>query len=106
MSEKEAIKEIENYLDYEGSVSIQAISILYTLYKKEKEKNKKLEELLQKKNEYTHELEKDLFEGCSNYVVRKDEIKEIIYPTPENPISIETQSSEMYKRLEELLEEE
>ena len=76
--EKKAIKEIENYLDYEGSVSINAISTLYTLYNKEKEKNKKLKELLQKKNNYTHQLEKDLFEGCSNYVVRKDELREII----------------------------
>ena len=42
-SVEEAIKEIENYLDYEGSVSIQAIATLYTLYNKEKEKNKELE---------------------------------------------------------------
>ena len=42
-SVEEAIKEIENYLDYEGSVSIQAIATLYTLYDKEKEKNKELE---------------------------------------------------------------
>ena len=43
-SVEEAIKEIENYLDYEGSVSIQAIATLYTLYNKEKEKNKELED--------------------------------------------------------------
>lgn len=43
MSEEEAIKEIENYLDYEGSVSIQAIATLYTSYNKEKEKNEKYE---------------------------------------------------------------
>ena len=43
MSSVEAIKEIENYLDYEGSVSIQAIATLYTSYNKEKEKNKELE---------------------------------------------------------------
>ena len=42
-SVEEAIKEIENYLDYEGSVSIQAIATLYTSYNKEKEKNKELE---------------------------------------------------------------
>lgn len=29
----------------------------------------------------------------------KDKIKEIIYPTPENYISIEVQQSEMYKKL-------
>lgn len=48
MSEEEAIKEIENYLDYEGSVSIQAIAILYTAYNKEKEKNKKIEDKIKK----------------------------------------------------------
>ena len=42
LSEEEAIKEIEDYLDYEGSVSIQAIATLYTSYNKEKEKNKLL----------------------------------------------------------------
>lgn len=42
-SVEEAIKEIENYLDYEGSVSIQALATLYTSYNKEKEKNKELE---------------------------------------------------------------
>lgn len=39
MSEEEAIKEIERYLDYDGSVSISAIATLYTSYQKEKEKN-------------------------------------------------------------------
>lgn len=42
MSE-EAIKEIERYLDYDGSVSISAIATLYTSYIKEKEKNKEYE---------------------------------------------------------------
>ena len=42
-SVEEVIKEIENYLDYKGSVSIQAIATLYTFYNKEKEKNKELE---------------------------------------------------------------
>lgn len=42
-SVEEAIKEIENYLAYEGSVSIQAIATLYTSYDKEKEKNRELE---------------------------------------------------------------
>ena len=42
-SVEEAIKEIENYLDYVGSISMQAIATLYTSYNKEKEKNKELE---------------------------------------------------------------
>ncbi len=42
----EAIKEVENYLDYEGSISITAIATLYTAYEKEKEKNKEYKNLL------------------------------------------------------------
>ena len=44
MNIEEAIKEVENYLDYEGSISITAIATLYTAYEKEKEKNKSLEQ--------------------------------------------------------------
>lgn len=40
-----------------------------------------------------------------NYIP-KSKIKEIIYPTPENPIPFEVQTSEMYKKLEKLVEGE
>lgn len=63
----------------------EAMEELLKIYNKQekeinklKEQNKKLKELLQKKNNYTHQLEKDLFEGCSNYVIKKDEIREKI----------------------------
>lgn len=85
LSEEEKIKIIKEkvILDYNcynsiDKIELEAIQGLLDLYQKEKEKNKKLKELLQKKNNYTHQLEKDLFEGCSNYVVRKDELREII----------------------------
>lgn len=38
--------------------------------------------------------------------VPKSKVKEIIYPTPENPISFEVQTSEMYKKLKKLVEGE
>lgn len=41
-------------------------------------RNKELEEMLQHRIKYTNELEKDLFENASNYVVPKSVIKEKI----------------------------
>jgi len=41
------------------------------------DKNKELEEMLKSRIKYTNELEKDLFENCSNYVVPKSKIKQI-----------------------------
>lgn len=70
--------------------------------------NKKLKELLQKKNKYTHELEKDLFEGCSNYVVRKDKIREKIKELVNK--NVEVLGADRYEYavrvLQELLEDE
>ena len=37
--------------------------------------------------------------------ISKDKIKEIIYPTPENYVPIEVQTSDMYIKLQELLGE-
>lgn len=61
MGETDAIKEIENYLDYEGSVSIQAIATLYSLYQKEKEKNKRWEEVYDEDQEHILELNNKIF---------------------------------------------
>ena len=52
-----------------------------TLLQALEEKNKEIEELkrlMVYKNGYTAELEKDLFENCSNYVVPKSVIREKI----------------------------
>ncbi len=79
MNNEEAIKEIENYLDYEGSVSIQAIATLYTLYEKEKQKNKLLKTY---KGNLPENVEmiclcKDDFErNISSDYVKKDVIRE------------------------------
>ena len=45
-------------------------------------------------------------EGLKKDFVPAAKLKEIIYPTPENPIPFEVQSSEMYKKLEKLVEGE
>lgn len=87
--EKEAIETLKNIViqeydwwinkgDYaESNVkeANDAIKTILNLIKKHQKEIEGLKELLQKKNNYTHELEKDLFEGCSNYVVRKDKIR-------------------------------
>lgn len=39
---------------------------------------KELEEMLKHRIKYTNELEKDLFENASNYVIPKSKVKEII----------------------------
>lgn len=46
--------------------------------KQEKEERQKFEKAFKQRMEYSHELEKDLFENCSNYVISKDKIKEKI----------------------------
>ena len=54
------------------------IQILYDLYEQEKKKNKELKVLIEQNLRYSHNLEKDLFENCSNYVVSKDKIRKKI----------------------------
>lgn len=39
-----------------------------------------------------------------NESISKEKIKKIIYPTPENYVPIEVQTSDMYSKLQELLE--
>lgn len=60
-------------------------------------------ELKEKIEEYEKQLDLDYVE--ENYIP-KSKVKEIIYPTPENPIPFEVQTSKMYKKLEKLLEGE
>lgn len=96
MSEEEAIKEIENYLDFEGSVSIQAIATLYTSYEKEKEKNKELEKIIKKANEYIRfEMYID-----DNPTICEDEEDTIT----ELPISLNLHNEDLRKLLELLQE--
>lgn len=64
---------------------LNAIGELLDLYNKEKQLRKELiddrdkyKNDLIKRIEYCNELEKDLFENCSNYVVSKDKIRKTI----------------------------
>ena len=92
---KSGIKEETKFID----ISIlEYFEGLLDLYNKEKEKNKILELA---KIPY---LKGEIMAYKEN-TVSKDKIKEIIYPTPTNPISYEIQSSDIYKKLLELLEE-
>lgn len=87
---EELKKEIQDDLDVRNrwGLTLQELE-------KEKEKNKELTERVLK-------LESDKF---WDNVVSKSKIKQIIYPTPENPISIEVQQSEIYKKLLKEVEE-
>lgn len=98
--EKEAIKILKQEPDFSLSYykRERAIDIVLNLIEKQQ---KEIEELQKDKKVLIKNYDKVL-----GTFISKDKIKEIIYPTPENPISIEIQSSKMYKRLEELLEEE
>ena len=121
LSEEEIIKTVENFLDGYRQYNVEtgetyvpykygegqkfcyvedfeAIQGLLDLYNKEKEKNKILELA---KIPY---LEGEIMAYKEN-TVSKDKIKEIIYPTPTNPISYEIQTSDMYRKILQLLEE-
>lgn len=70
-------EEIERLKNAEEYSKLGKETLLDTIHKQEKE----IEELKQamiNKHKYTSELEKDLFENCSNYVVSKDKIRDKI----------------------------
>ena len=79
---------------------------------KEKKKNKKLEE---DKNHLLIEgaklvgdkeiLKQTFKDSIKMFYIHKDKLRKIIYPSPENPIPIEVQQSEMYKKLLKEMEE-
>lgn len=120
MSEEEIIKEVESAIwfmkedNYNVNTFVKAIQGLLDLYNKEKEKNKILEltkipylegEIMAyKENDAVQR--KMLNDAFDRGWIHKDKIKEIIYPTPTNPISYEIQTSDMYKKILELLGEE
>ena len=124
MSEEELVilQNIQYALDNVGSVGFEFDDIqgLLNLYqtkteqletalnslKKEKEKNKELKILSEQNLKYSHNLEKDLFENCSNYVVSKDKIRKKIKEY-EGLKEMDMQAyEEQVKPLQELLEEE
>ena len=128
MNEEEIIKYLENVIKtikesdmlFDEPANIRcglkmegAIQGLLDLYNKEKEKNK---ELLENAT-VTYFNDEELKESVGNYLgvllkkniekdyISKNKIREIIYPTPTNPISYEIQTSDMYRKILQLLEE-
>lgn len=74
---------------------VEEIQAIKNIIAENKELKRKLQEHICIE---AHEQVKQLY-------IPKSKVKEIIYPTPENPISFELQSSVMYKKLERLVEE-
>ena len=108
MTEEEIIIECNKLLITlkNSHIDGKIIQILYDLNEKEKEKNKELKILIEQNLKYSHNLEKDLFENCSNYVVSKDKIREKIKEY-EGLKEMDMQAyEEQVKPLKELLEEE
>ena len=75
MNIEEAIKEVENYLDYEGYITISAIATLYTAYEKEKEERKRIGKLYYEANENCIKYEK-VIKQIVDYVNIDDETME------------------------------
>lgn len=107
MSEEEIIEKIEKIIikirtGQEITVNDDTtIQGLLDLYNKEKEWNNTLLDSLNECGFQAVEMVKDI---NKNYIP-KSKIKQILYPTPENPIELEIQNSKMYKKLLELIGE-
>lgn len=86
---KEDMRTIANYFGYssfekfkvrersredKGTIGKALLDVLEKL----QEENEKLKKLIIHKNEYTQQLEQDLFENCNNYVIPKQRVKDKI----------------------------
>lgn len=92
--------------------NIDNAKIILNLIEKQQKEIENLKELMAHKNGYTKQLEEDLFENASNYVVNKDKIREKIKDLEDNMILF-TNDKEKFNRykyardiLEKLLKEE
>ena len=63
------------YIEVEDVLAIETVLRAYEELRKENEEIKKI---LSYEIEYRQKLEEDLYQSCSNYVVPKDKIKELI----------------------------
>lgn len=121
MSEKEIIEEFKELIynpDYNEILLCtedgftgwhELFKNVLDLYQQEKEKNQELKVLIEQNLKYSHNLEKDLFENCSNYVVSKDKIKEELTELDNMKVGGEVFTTAVNfakKILQELLEEE
>ena len=79
--EKKAIKNIKKEFEKNHilpDIANEDLGTLLNLVKTLIAENKELKEMLKHRIEYTNELEKDLFENCSNYVIPKSKVEEKI----------------------------
>ena len=77
--EKKAIESLKWYFEDSKSLDIaKQTDIVLNLIEKQQKEIENLKELMAHKNGYTKQLEEDLFENASNYVVSKDKIREKI----------------------------
>ena len=80
--EKKAINKMTAKKDlYKGDlidISKEEAKIILNLIAKLQKENEKLNKLLKFSLDYRHKLEEDLYEGASNFILRKDKIREII----------------------------
>lgn len=65
-----------DYLDYDMCVS--SVETTSNLVERLQKENEELKNLMAHKNWYTQKLEEDLFENASNYVIKKQKIKDKI----------------------------
>ena len=68
-------------------------------------RDKKLEEMLKHRIKYTNELEKNLFENASNYVIPKSKVREKIEELEAMSISADIYYDDILKIFKELLQE-
>lgn len=123
---EEDIKILEKYIDEkEGALKIWqigtinecedlrvAIENLIARYKELENANKNWENMYDEDQEHIVELNNKIsnLEWKNETFAKifrswRERIKEIIYPSPENPIELEIQNSKMYKELEKLVED-
>lgn len=115
---EEDIKMIEDVLKdkdtkfWIGTQGIQAIEKLIERYKELENANKNWENMYDEDQEHIVELNNKIsnLEWKNETFAKifrswRERIKEIIYPSPENPIELEIQNSKMYKELEKLVED-
>lgn len=65
-----------DYLEYDMCVS--SVKIISSLVERLQKENEELKKLMAHKNWYTQKLEEDLFENASNYVIKKQKVKDKI----------------------------
>lgn len=76
----ETLKDLASTIYYGDMNFIESddLKIILKLIEKQQKEIDELKQLMAHKNGYTKQLEEDLFENASNYVVSKDKIRDLI----------------------------